>query len=53
MGLLVGLGELEMPLVKGPRGELTVFEGCFDVIQVPCPCFPGMKKQFWPCVPRC
>ena len=30
VGLLVGLGELEMPLVKGPRGELTVLEGCFD-----------------------
>ena len=29
----MGLGELEMPLVKGPRGELTVLEGCFDVIQ--------------------
>ena len=33
VGLLVGLGELEVPLVKGPRGELTVLEGCFDVIQ--------------------
>ena len=33
VGLLVGLGELEVPLVKGLRGELTVLEGCFDVIQ--------------------
>ena len=33
VGLLVGLGKLEMLLVKGPRGELTVLEGCFDVFQ--------------------
>ena len=33
VGLLAGLGELEMPLVEGPRGELAVLEGCFDVFQ--------------------
>ena len=29
----MGLGELVMPLVKGPRGELAVLEGCFDMFQ--------------------
>ena len=34
VGLLVGLGELEIPLVEGPKGELAVLEGCFDVFMV-------------------
>ena len=32
VGLLVGLGELELPLVEGPSGELAVLKGCFDVV---------------------
>ena len=33
VGLLMVLGALEMPLVEGPRGELAVLGGCFDVFQ--------------------
>ena len=32
IGLLLGLGELVVPLVEGPGGELAMFEGCFDVV---------------------
>ena len=32
VGLLVGLGELEWPLVEGPGGELAMLKGCFDVV---------------------
>ena len=28
-----GLSELVVPLVEGPRGELAMFESCFDVVQ--------------------
>ena len=51
--LLLGLGELVVPLVEGQRGELTMFESCFDVVQFLVPCWPGMKEQFWPYVPGC
>ena len=29
---LVGMVELMLPLVEGPGRELTVVEGCFDVL---------------------
>ena len=32
VGLLLQLVEPVYPLVEGPGGELTVFEGCFDVV---------------------
>ena len=33
VGLLVGVGESVLPLVEGPRGELAVFECCFDMFK--------------------
>ena len=33
VGLLVGVGEHLLPLVEGPRGELAVLEGIFDVFK--------------------
>ena len=32
--LLIGVGELVLPLVEGQRGELAVFEGCSDVFKL-------------------
>ena len=33
VGLLVGRSESVLPLVEGPRGELAVFEYCFDMFK--------------------
>ena len=40
LDVLVGVGESVLPLVEGPRGELAVFECCFDMVQVPYPFCP-------------
>ena len=34
VGLLVGVGELVLSLVEGPRGKLAVFKGCSDVFKL-------------------
>ena len=52
VGLLIGLGELVMPLVKAQGGIGSVW-GLFWCAVVPCPCYPGMRRQFWPYVPGC
>ena len=35
------------------KGGIGSVGGLFWCVPLPCPCFPGMKKQFWPYVPRC